>query len=111
MTRIDQFLAGMGIGADARVTPLTPDASDRRYYRVEATGADVDGAASIVLAVHPGAIVYDEMPFADAHALLSAMPVPVPAVLGHSDFRQRKGYALFKRPEQRTSLRPRTGDA
>ena len=70
----------MGLGADARVTPLTPDASDRRYFRVEA-----DGVASIVLVVHPGAIVYDEMPFADAHALLAAMPVPVPAVLGHSD--------------------------
>jgi N-acetylmuramate 1-kinase len=85
VTRIDQFLAGMGIGADARVTPLTPDASDRRYYRVEATGADVDDAASIVLAMHPGPIVYDEMPFSDAHALLTAMPVPVPAVLGHND--------------------------
>lgn len=70
----------MGVGATARVTPLTPDASDRRYFRVEA-----GGVASIVLAVHPGAIVYDEMPFADAHALLAAMPVPVPAVLGHSD--------------------------
>ena len=80
MTRIEQFLAGLGLGADARVTPLTPDASDRRYFRVEA-----DGVASIVLAVHPGAIVYNEMPFADAHALLTAMPVPVPAVLGHSD--------------------------
>ena len=80
MTRIEQFLAGMGLGADARVTSLTPDASDRRYFRVEA-----DGVASIVLAVHPGAIVYNEMPFADAHALLTAMPVPVPAVLGHSD--------------------------
>ena len=100
MTRIEQFLAGMGIGTNARVTPLTPDASDRRYFRVErasavtagavtagaeVAGAATAGAASLVLAVHPGPIVYDEMPFADAHALLTAMPVPVPAVLGHND--------------------------
>lgn len=78
--RIEQFLAGMGLGSGVRVTPLTPDASDRRYFRAEA-----DGLAPIVLAVHPGPIVFDEMPFSDAHALLSAMPVPIPAVLGHDD--------------------------
>jgi aminoglycoside/choline kinase family phosphotransferase len=70
----------MGIGAGVRVTPLTPDASDRRYFRVER-----DGVAPIVLAVHPGPIVFDAMPFSEAHALLAAMPVPVPAVLGHDD--------------------------
>ncbi|MGE0393553.1 MAG: aminoglycoside phosphotransferase family protein [Vicinamibacterales bacterium] len=79
-SRIQQFLAGMGLGAGTRVTPLTPDASDRRYFRAEA-----DGVAPVVLAVHPGPIVFDEMPFSDAHALLAAMPVPVPAVLGHDD--------------------------
>lgn len=78
--RIQQFLAGMGLGSGVRITPLTPDASDRRYFRAEA-----DGVAPVVLAVHPGPIVFDEMPFSDAHALLSAMPVPVPVVLGHND--------------------------
>lgn len=79
-TRIPPFLAGLGISQPVRVTPLTPDASDRRYFRVEA-----DGLASLVLAVHPGPITFADMPFSDAHALLSAMPVPVPRVLGHDD--------------------------
>ena len=77
--RIDAFLAGSGI-TGARVVPLTGDASDRRYFRVL-----VRDAPSQVLAVHPGAIEFDRLPFVNVAGLFSAMPVPVPNILGHSD--------------------------
>ena len=60
--------------------PLTPDASDRRYVRVIPPHGP-----SQVLAVYPGPIDYAQMPFAAVAALLQAMPVPVPRVLGHDD--------------------------
>lgn len=78
--RIIRFLATFQPAPGRRVTPLTPDASDRRYFRVES-----DGAAPVVLAVHPGPIDYASMPFADAHALFLEMGLPVPAVLTHDD--------------------------
>ena len=77
--RIDQFLADSGVH-DARVVPLTGDASDRRYFRVL-----LRDEPSQVLAVHPDAIRFDEMPFVKVARLFSAVPVPVPAILGHSD--------------------------
>ena len=64
----------------ARIVPLTPDASDRRYLRV----IPRRGPAQ-VLAVYPGPIDYAQMPFALVAALLEAMPVPVPRVLDHDD--------------------------
>ena len=38
-----------------------------------------------VLAVHPDAIDFGALPFVNVARLLSAMPLPVPAILGHSD--------------------------
>ena len=64
----------------ARVVPLTGDASDRRYFRI----IRPDGA-SIVLALHAGPIDFASLPFANVAELLRQMPLPVPAMLGHSD--------------------------
>jgi aminoglycoside/choline kinase family phosphotransferase len=77
--RIDQFLAETG-HEGARVVPLTGDASDRRYFRILLR----DGPTQ-VLAVHPGAIAFDAMPFVNVARLFGALPVPVPRILGHSD--------------------------
>jgi aminoglycoside/choline kinase family phosphotransferase len=79
--RIDQYLAEAGLAPrQPRVVPLTGDASDRRYYRVLLR----DGPSQ-VLAVHPQAIEFDRLAFANVARLMSAMPVPVPAILGHSN--------------------------
>ncbi|MBM3820586.1 MAG: aminoglycoside phosphotransferase [Acidimicrobiia bacterium] len=79
--RIDAFLAATGLtGKGAKVVPLTGDASDRRYFRVL-----VPQEPSQVLAVHPGPIAFDSLPFVNVSRLMSAMPVPVPRMLGHSD--------------------------
>ena len=78
-TRIQEFLAGRG-QTGARVVPLTGDASDRRYFRVLQRDDP-----SQVLAVHPGAIEFDRLPFVNVARLLSELPVPVPRILGHSD--------------------------
>src|SRR5688500_2840371 len=78
-TRIQQFLAGRGL-AGAMVVPLTGDASDRRYFRVLRRDDP-----SEVLAVHPGPIEFDQLPFVNVARLLSELPVPVPRILGHSD--------------------------
>jgi aminoglycoside/choline kinase family phosphotransferase len=45
----------------------------------------IAGEPSQVLAVHPGPIAFDTLPFVNIARLLTAMPVPVPAMLGHSD--------------------------
>ena len=79
--RIDQFLTETG-EADhvATVVPLTGDASDRKYFRVLMRNAPTQ-----VLAVHPQAIDFERLPFANVARLYSAMPVPVPQILGHSN--------------------------
>ena len=77
--RIDQFLIENGLGG-ARVVPLTGDASDRRYFR-----ALLPDSGSQVLAVHPGAIDFDAMPFVKVARLLSQFPVPVPRILASSN--------------------------
>ena len=77
--RIDTYLASAGL-TDAKIVPLTGDASDRRYFRILLR----DGSPQ-VLAVHPGAIEFGTLPFVNVSKLLSAMPVPVPRILGHSD--------------------------
>jgi len=80
-SRIDQFLNEAGLASQSpRVVPLTGDASDRRYFRVLLR----DGPSQ-VLAVHPQAIEFERLPFANVARLFSAMPVPVPAILGHSN--------------------------
>src|SRR2546423_6424955 len=80
-TRIEQYLASAGLHTrGAKVLPLTGDASDRRYFRVL-----LRDDAPQVLAVHPAAIDFDALPFVNVARLLTAMPVPVPAILGHSN--------------------------
>jgi aminoglycoside/choline kinase family phosphotransferase len=79
--RIDGYLRASGLaGGDARVVPLTGDASDRRYFRI----IPADGP-SIVLALHAGPIDFASLPFASVGELLQQIPMPVPGVLGHSD--------------------------
>jgi N-acetylmuramate 1-kinase len=80
-TRITTYLDATGLAArDARVVPLTGDASDRRYFRVL-----LHDEPSQVLAVHPGAIDFEALPFVNVARLMAAMPVPVPRILGHDD--------------------------
>lgn len=87
--RIDRFLEQTGLAArGAKVVPLTGDASDRRYFRVRLQHeppAPHGAEGSIVLAVHPGPIQFDTLPFANVARLLEAMPLPVPRVLDHDD--------------------------
>jgi aminoglycoside/choline kinase family phosphotransferase len=79
--RIDQYLSEMDLDAKgAKVVPLTGDASDRRYFRIL-----LRDEASQVLAVHPGTIEFAALPFVNVCQLLTAMPAPVPSILGHSD--------------------------
>jgi aminoglycoside/choline kinase family phosphotransferase len=79
--RIDRYLAvGELAAAAVRVVPLTGDASDRRYFRI----ISPDGP-STVLALHADAIDFASLPFANVARLLQQVPLPVPAILGHSD--------------------------
>ena len=79
--RIDRYLAAAGLSALApRIVPLTPDASDRRYFRIL-----LQSAAPVVLAVHAGPIDFASMPFASVAELLTRMEIPAPRVLGHSN--------------------------
>jgi aminoglycoside/choline kinase family phosphotransferase len=79
--RIDEFLDRTGLWQQgARVVPLTGDASDRRYFRVL-----LRDQPSQVLAVHPGPVAFDTLPFVNVARLLSAMPLPVPRILACSD--------------------------
>jgi aminoglycoside/choline kinase family phosphotransferase len=79
--RIDRYLDGSALaGRDARVVPLTGDASDRKYFRVIPTSA-----ASFVLALHSEPIEFASLPFANVAQLLQRVPLPVPAVLDHAD--------------------------
>ncbi len=79
--RIAAYLAGSGLSRrHPQVTPMTGDASDRRYFRVR-----LDDGASLVLALHVGPIHFATMPFASVARLLQRMHVPAPAILDHSD--------------------------
>ena len=79
--RIEQYLNESGLaGRDARIVPLTGDASDRKYFRIQAA----DGL-SIVLALHAGPIEFEALPFANVADLMQQVPLPVPVILGHSD--------------------------
>lgn len=77
--RIAHYLAEQRLDA-VRVVPLTGDASDRRYFRVH-----LRGAPSIVLALHAGPIEFASLPFVGVAELLRQVPLPVPAILHHSD--------------------------
>ena len=79
--RIDRYLDDSGLGGPRpRVVPLTGDASDRKYFRI----IPADGP-SIVLALHAGVIDFATLPFANVGTLMQQIPLPVPAILGHSD--------------------------
>jgi N-acetylmuramate 1-kinase len=79
--RIDRYLRASGLAArSAKVVPLTGDASDRRYFRILLS----DGTTA-VLALHAGPIDIKALPFANVADLLRNVPLPVPAILGHSD--------------------------
>jgi N-acetylmuramate 1-kinase len=79
--RIDHFLAETGLSdREAKVLPLTGDASDRRYFRVL-----LRNEPSQVLALHTGPIEFEKLPFVNVSRLLAKMPVPVPRILAHSD--------------------------
>jgi N-acetylmuramate 1-kinase len=77
--RVDRFLHERGLDG-ARVVPLTGDASDRKYFRVIAG----DGS-SMVLALYAGPIELASLPFANVAELFGRVPLPVPALLAHSD--------------------------
>ena len=78
---IDRYLAETGLAQQgAKAVPLTGDASDRRYLRIL-----LRDAPSQVLAVYPQAFDVEQLPFANVASLMAAMPVPVPAILGHSN--------------------------
>jgi aminoglycoside/choline kinase family phosphotransferase len=79
--RIDRYLRDSGMASRApSVVPLTGDASDRRYFRIHLSDGD-----SVVLALHAGPIDFFTLPFANVGDLLREVPLPVPAILGHSD--------------------------
>jgi len=79
--RIDRFLRESSLAdKNARVVPLTGDASDRKYFRI----IPADGP-SIVLALHAGPIDFATLPFANVSTLFERIPLPIPGILGHSD--------------------------
>ena len=79
--RIQGYLDRSGLAAGKpRVVPLTPDASDRRYFRVL-----LPDAPNIVLSLYAAPFEVAKLPFVNVATLLEKMPVPIPAVLGHAD--------------------------
>lgn len=79
--RIDSYLQRSGLATRTpRVVPLTGDASDRRYFRVQ-----LPDTPSIVLSLHADPFNFDTLPFVNVARLLEQMPVPIPRVLGHAD--------------------------
>ena len=80
-SRITDYLDRQGLtGRAQQVVPLTGDASDRRYFRVR-----LRDAPPIVLALHAGPIEVETMPFVSVARLLNEVPLPVPAILHHSN--------------------------
>src|SRR5215207_2060665 len=79
--RIEAYLERSGLSESApRVVPLTPDASDRRYFRIL-----LAGSSSIVLSLYSSAFEVTKLPFVNVATLMAKMPVPIPEVLGHAD--------------------------
>jgi len=78
---IDRYLDRSGLSAsNPRIVPLTPDASDRRYFRLL-----MSEAPSIVLSLYSAPFDVTTLPFVNVATLMARMPVPIPAVLGHAD--------------------------
>jgi N-acetylmuramate 1-kinase len=79
--RIQGYLDRSGLStAKPRVVPLTPDASDRRYFRIL-----LPDAPSIVLSLYSAPFNVTALPFVNVATLMAKMPVPIPSVLGHAD--------------------------
>src|SRR3954463_5946711 len=79
--RIQAYLDRTGLAVrKPRIVPLTPDASDRRYFRIL-----IPDAPSIVLSLYAAAFDVTRLPFVNVATLMARMPVPIPAVLGHAD--------------------------
>jgi aminoglycoside/choline kinase family phosphotransferase len=79
--RIQAYLERSGMAtAQPRVVPLTPDASDRRYFRLL-----IPDAPSIVLSLYSAPFDVRTLPFVNVATLMAKMPVPIPEVLGHAD--------------------------
>ena len=79
--RLHEYLNQKGLAPHvSKVLPLTGDASDRQYFRVLLRDGD-----SIVLAVHSGPIDFATLPFVAVARLMRAIPLPVPALLHHSN--------------------------
>lgn len=72
--RLASYLDRREIG-DSRVTALTADASDRRYYRVQPPGE-----TAFVVALHASPFAPGTLPFVNVARLFAAMPLPVPRV-------------------------------
>ena len=74
--RVAQFLSDrLGArAADTRVTPLSGDASTRRYYRIA-----IDGQPS-VLSLHPEPFDDDHLPFVVIRNLMAGWGLPVPEI-------------------------------
>lgn len=78
--RIDAYVERIGLASsNPRVVPLTPDASDRRYFRLL-----IANAPSIVLSLYSAPFDVKTMPFVNVATLLAKMPVPIPEVIGHA---------------------------
>ena len=78
--RIQQYLDRSGVSrSDPRIVPLTPDASDRRYFRVM-----LPGQSSIVLSLYTAPFDVAKLSFVNVATLMARMPVPIPEVLGHA---------------------------
>jgi aminoglycoside/choline kinase family phosphotransferase len=80
-SRLNRFLETSGLAArGARITPLSGDASNRRYFRLT-----VSGLSPRILALYPktggGAVAT----FARVAEVLEAMTVPVPQVIARAD--------------------------
>jgi aminoglycoside/choline kinase family phosphotransferase len=79
--RIQAYLDRTGLaGTKPRVVPLTPDASDRRYFRLL-----IPESQSIVLSLYSAPFDVRTLPFVNVATLMAKMPVPIPEVLGHAD--------------------------
>ena len=79
--RIQTYLDRSGLTAmNPRVVPLTPDASDRRYFRIL-----LPDTPSIVLSLYLTPFEVTKLPFVNVATLMAKMPVPIPEVLGHAD--------------------------
>jgi hypothetical protein len=72
---VTTYLDRTGRGG-ARVVPLTPDASDRRYFRVLHAGE-----SPLVVALHATPFAPGSLPFLNVLELFTAMDVPVPRLL------------------------------